>query len=154
MHEETVLHTRQFHSFGDTLKVDIGESGSVRFLIGNHNVQLTSAQFKELAQLQSPSKISKATACRIGDLSNPQTLDLLLNEFEAQGMPMGSPRWAEYCRERLRELSAKEETLKTLIQQNRAGQQAISDCKSQMAIAKRKALGDEARKENLEKETT
>jgi len=34
---------------------------------------------------------------RINYLLDPGTMDALLDEFQNQGMPMGSDRWAEHC---------------------------------------------------------
>ena len=42
-------------------------------------------------------KPTKRTLERINYLRDPATLDLLLDAFQSEGMPMGSDRWAEYC---------------------------------------------------------
>lgn len=43
------------------------------------------------------------TLNRINYLLQPETLDALLDEFQSQGMPMGSDRWAEHCLTLLRQ---------------------------------------------------
>lgn len=66
--------------------------------------------------------LTEATLRRVGYLTDPSTLDALLDEFAKQGMPMGSSRWAEYCRALLRQ---REEEAKALRRVMRCLQDAI-----------------------------
>lgn len=59
---------------------------------------------------------SAMTLARIGWLTDPSTLDRLLDSFEKLGMPLGNARWADHCRHRLLELVEKEQTLKKVLQ--------------------------------------
>jgi hypothetical protein len=55
------------------------------------------------------------TLNRIGYLLDPNTLDMLLDEFQHQGMPMGSDRWAEYCLSLLRQRYEEARTLNAVM---------------------------------------
>jgi hypothetical protein len=55
---------------------------------------------------------------RVNYLLKPETLDELLDEFQKQGMPMGSDRWAEHClaflRQRWEEANALRDIMKCI----------------------------------------
>lgn len=55
---------------------------------------------------------------RVNYLLKPETLDELLDEFQKQGMPMGSDRWAEHClaflRQRWEEANALRDVMKCI----------------------------------------
>jgi hypothetical protein len=65
---------------------------------------------------------------RIDKLSNPATLNALLDVFQSDGMPMGSTRWAESVAARVQELGEKERTLFRLAE----GEDKLASCLSAM----------------------
>lgn len=83
---------------------------------------------------------SPHTLCRIAYLTDPTTVDALLDEFQSQGMPMGSDRWAEYCLTRLRELRAKEYTLQKMLEAKKAMDEAEQRCGSNLHREQRRRL--------------
>jgi hypothetical protein len=52
---------------------------------------------------------------RINYLLDPSTLDALLDEFQSQGMPMGSDRWAEHCLTLLRQRDEEANALQAMM---------------------------------------
>jgi hypothetical protein len=51
MSDERVIKSARFNYFGQKLLVDIGSNGSIRFKIGDSNVQLSESEFKSLMRL-------------------------------------------------------------------------------------------------------
>jgi len=52
---------------------------------------------------------------RINYLLDPSTLDALFDEFQEQGMPMGSDRWAEHCLTLLRQRKEEANALRAVM---------------------------------------
>ena len=89
---------------------------------------------------------------RIRYLTDPDTLDFLFDEFQSQGMPMGSDRWAEHCLIRLRELKAKEITLNRILNAKAEMDQAIKRCGSGLQVEKRGQITKEFQKRKAREE--
>ena len=68
---------------------------------------------------------------RINYLLKPETLDALLDEFQKQGMPMGSDRWAEHCLAFLRQREEEAHALR-----------AVMHCIDNAKAERKKALDD------------
>jgi hypothetical protein len=51
---EKVEYTKRFTYFSQVLWVDVGDGGSVRFRIGDHNVQLSPEEFASIKERPSP----------------------------------------------------------------------------------------------------
>jgi hypothetical protein len=98
-----------------------------------NEVKLAAAQGSEFAH----------AIARIRFLAKPDTLNTLLDEFQSDGMPMGSDRWAEYVLTRYRELREKEKTLRKMLAAMEQMEQAREYCGSKLPREQRRKLTEE-----------
>lgn len=99
-----------------------------------------------------PCSATLRTTQRVAYLSDPKTLDTLLDAFQADGMPMGSDRWAEYCHERLLELKEKERTLNKMMAAKREMDSAEKCCGSRIHRNHRQHMTIEFQESERQKE--
>ena len=88
------------------------------------------------------SEFARALA-RVRFLAAPDTLNALLDEFQCDGMPMGSDRWAEHVLTRYRELREKERTLRKMLNAIEEMETARKYCGSKFHREQRRKITEE-----------
>ena len=91
---------------------------------------------------------------RIHFLDDPNRLNVLFDEFERDGMPMGSELWVEYVLSRYLELKEKERTLSRVVHAKWEMDEAVQYCGSKYHRERRdnltKASQDQQRLKDIE----
>lgn len=92
------------------------------------------------------------TLNRIGYLLDPNTLDMLLDEFQHQGMPMGSDRWAEYCLSLLRQRCQEARELKEIVRVVNEAAEKCNRSSVEIYVRQRKLMTEDHQRRNEERE--
>ena len=89
---------------------------------------------------------------RIKFLQDPDTVNMLLDEFQSSGMPMGSSDWALYCLSYLRELKERDRTLGRVTSSFNDIKEHLHSCRSNFHKEQRRQLTKKFQEESLARE--